>query len=58
MPEQFETRSPTAFKTAEALVAEVQAGHVAPSDIAQSTLDDIEALNGSLNCFASLNPAS
>ena len=56
MPEQSETRSPTAFKTAEALVAEVQAGHVAPSDIAQSTLDDIEALNGSLNCFASLNP--
>ena len=56
LSEQADTRSPTAFKTAEALVAEVRAGHAAPSDIAQSTLDDIEALDGSLNCFASLNP--
>jgi Asp-tRNA(Asn)/Glu-tRNA(Gln) amidotransferase A subunit family amidase len=38
------------------LVAEVRDGHAAPSDIARSVLDDIQALDGSLNCFASLNP--
>jgi aspartyl-tRNA(Asn)/glutamyl-tRNA(Gln) amidotransferase subunit A len=56
LPEQTESRSPTAFKTAEALVAEVRDGHAAPSDIARSVLDDIQALDGSLNCFASLKP--
>jgi aspartyl-tRNA(Asn)/glutamyl-tRNA(Gln) amidotransferase subunit A len=56
LPKQTEGRSPTAFKTAEDLVAEVRDGHAAPSDIARSVLDDIQALDGSLNCFASLNP--
>ncbi|NQU60631.1 MAG: amidase [Rhodospirillales bacterium] len=46
----------TAFKTAEELVAEVRAGHAAPSDIARSVLDNIQALDKSLNCFASLKP--
>ncbi|NQV84553.1 MAG: amidase [Rhodospirillales bacterium] len=49
-------RAPTAFKTAEELVAEVRAGHATPSDIARSVLDDIQALDGTLNCFASLKP--
>ena len=56
MPKQTEGGSPTAFKTAEDLVAEVRDGHAAPSDIARSVLDGIQALDGSLNCFASLNP--
>lgn len=56
MPEETDKRSETAFKTAQALVAEVRAGHAAPSDIARSVLDDIQTLDGSLNCFASLNP--
>lgn len=56
MPKQIKTSSPTAFKTAEDLIAEVRDGHAAPSDIARSVLDDIQVLDGSLNCFASLNP--
>jgi len=56
LPKQPDTRSATAFKTAEALVAEVRDGHAAPSDIARSVLDDTQAVDGSLNCFASLKP--
>jgi len=46
----------TAFKTATDLIAEVRGGHAAPSEIARAVLDDIQALDGSLNCFASLKP--
>jgi hypothetical protein len=56
LPDQTDQRSATAFRTAEELVAEVGAGHAAPSDIARSVLDDIQSLDGSLNCFASLDP--
>ena len=51
-----DARSATAFETAQVLVAEVRGGHAAPSDIARSVLDDTQARDGALNCFASLNP--
>ena len=56
MPMPTDARSATAFETAQVLVAEVRGGHAAPSDIARSVLDHIQARDGALNCFASLNP--
>ncbi len=50
-------RSATAYRTARDLVAEVSAGHAAPSDIAGAVLADIAALEPNLNCFAHLDPA-
>lgn len=49
-------RSATAFRSARDIIADVTAGHMAPSDVARAVLEDVAALDPRLNCFAWFDP--